>query len=65
MKPYAPSMKLDFDTRRPLEIQSIYSNPLNIALEKGFLMSKVSMLEKQLMFIESPRRKQRGIFDSV
>lgn len=52
MKPYAPSMKLDFDMRRPLEIQSIYSNPLAIALEKGYLMSKVSMLEKQLKFIQ-------------
>lgn len=52
MKPYAPSMKLDFDMKRPLEIQSIYSNPLNIALKNGFLMSKVCMLEKQLKFIQ-------------
>jgi 2-dehydropantoate 2-reductase len=53
MKPYAPSMKLDFDNKRPLEIQSIYTNPLKIALENGFLMSKVEMLEKQLKFIQS------------
>lgn len=52
MKPYAPSMKLDFDFGRPLEVKSIYSNPLRIALENGFLMSKVDMLEKQLKFIQ-------------
>ena len=53
MKPYAPSMKLDYDFRRPMEIESIYSRPVNTAREAGFEMHKVAMLEKQLRFIQA------------
>lgn len=52
MKPYAPSMKLDFDFRRPMEIEYIYSKPIQTACEAGFEMHKVAMLEKQLRFIQ-------------
>ncbi|MBQ0031119.1 MAG: putative 2-dehydropantoate 2-reductase [Bacteroidales bacterium] len=53
MKPYAPSMRLDFDNHRPMEIQAIYSNPIQIAKAAGVEMPKVEMLEQQLRFIES------------
>lgn len=53
MKPYAPSMKLDFDFKRPLEIEAIYSAPLAEARRAGFEMPKVAMLEQQLHFIQS------------
>jgi 2-dehydropantoate 2-reductase len=53
MKPYAPSMKLDFDNRRPMEIEYIYSKPIEVARKAGFEMHKISMLEKQLRFIQS------------
>lgn len=53
MKPYAPSMKLDYDYKRPMEIESIYSKPIQAALDAGFKMQKVSMLEKQLKFIST------------
>jgi 2-dehydropantoate 2-reductase len=53
MKPYAPSMKLDFDFHRPMEIEYIYSKPIQTAMEAGFVMNKVSMLEKQLRFIQT------------
>jgi 2-dehydropantoate 2-reductase len=52
MKPYAPSMKLDYDFRRPMEIEYIYSKPIQTAREAGFEMHKVAMLEKQLRFIQ-------------
>jgi len=52
MEPYAPSMKLDFDFKRPLEIGAIYSAPLAEARNKGFDMPKVKMLEQQLQFIQ-------------
>jgi len=55
MNPYAPSMKLDFDFRRPMEIEYIYSRPIQIAREAGFEMKKVGMLEKQLQFIQDSR----------
>jgi 2-dehydropantoate 2-reductase len=51
MKPYAPSMKLDYDYKRPMEIEYIYSKPIQAALDAGFDMRKVSMLENQLRFI--------------
>jgi len=52
MKPYAPSMKLDYDFKRPLEIGAIYSEPLSAARDAGFEMPKVAMLEQQLHFIQ-------------
>jgi len=51
MTPYSPSMKLDYDNHRPLEVEYIYSRPVKRALEAGYDMKKVSMLEAQLKFI--------------
>jgi 2-dehydropantoate 2-reductase len=53
MVPYSPSMKLDFDARRPMEINYIYAQPVMIARKAGFDMSRTAMLEKQLRFIEA------------
>ena len=55
MKPYAPSMKLDYDHRRAMEIEYIYSKPIDTARKAGFEMHKVAMLEKQLKFIQAHR----------
>jgi 2-dehydropantoate 2-reductase len=59
MKPYAPSMKLDFDKRRPLEINAIYSAPLSAACLVGYDMPKVAMLEQQLYFIQNSYLKRQ------
>ncbi|MDR1809079.1 MAG: putative 2-dehydropantoate 2-reductase [Prevotella sp.] len=53
MVPYSPSMKLDFDARRPMEIDCIYAQPVIIARQAGFDMPRTAMLEKQLRFIEA------------
>lgn len=53
MKPYAPSMKLDFNYKREMEIEAIYSRPLKAAAEAGFDMPKTRMLEQQLRFIQA------------
>lgn len=53
MTPYSPSMKLDFDSRRPLEIGYIYTRPVQVAEKTGYPMTRVAMLEKQLQFITS------------
>jgi 2-dehydropantoate 2-reductase len=53
MTPYAPSMKLDFDYKRPMEIEYIYSRPVKAAMEAGYAMKKVAMLESQLRFIQT------------
>jgi len=53
MPPYSPSMKLDFDFHRPLETYYIYSRPILEAKKMGLDMPLVSMVEKELKFIES------------
>ena len=52
MTPYSPSMKLDYDFHRPMEIHYIYSRPLEIARAAGYRMPKLEMLEAELRFKE-------------
>lgn len=52
MVPYCPSMKLDFDNGRPMEIEYLYSRPIAEAKKAGFEMPKLAMLEAELRFIE-------------
>ena len=51
MTPYSPSMRLDYDFHRPLEIHYIYTRPIEIARKAGFLMPKLEMLEAELHFL--------------
>jgi 2-dehydropantoate 2-reductase len=50
MTPYSPSMKLDYDFHRPMEIHYIYTRPIEIARKAGFAMPKLEMLEAELRF---------------
>ena len=52
MIPYSPSMKLDFDFHRPMEIEYLYTRPLAIARQAGCAMPKLEMLEAELRFLE-------------
>lgn len=56
MKPYSPSMKLDFDFHRPMEIDYLYTRPLAIARAAGFPMPKLEMLEAELRFLQRDLR---------
>lgn len=60
MTPYAPSMKLDYDCGRPMEIGYIYSCPVEKARQAGFEMHKVAMLEKQLRFIQEQMKPDQS-----
>ena len=51
MTPYSPSMKLDFDFHRPMEIHYLYTRPIEIARAAGYRMSKLEMLEAELRFL--------------
>ena len=51
MVPYSPSMKLDFDLHRPMEIYYLYTRPLQEARAAGFRMPKLEMLEAELLFL--------------
>ena len=53
MVPYSPSMRLDYDFHRPMEIHYLYTRPIAIAREAGFAMPKLEMLQQQLLFIDS------------
>ena len=53
MTPYSPSMRLDYDFHRRMEIYYLYTRPLEIARKAGFLMPKLEMLEAELRFLES------------
>lgn len=52
MTPYSPSMKLDYDFHRPMEIDYIYTRPIEEARKAGYKMEKLDMLEKQLRFLQ-------------
>lgn len=51
MVPYSPSMKLDYDNRRRMEISYLYTRPIAEA-KVGFDMPKLAMLEAELIFLE-------------
>ena len=53
MTPYSPSMKLDYDFHRPMEIHYIYSRPIEMAREAGFRMPKLEMLEAELKYLQN------------
>lgn len=57
MVPYSPSMKLDYDFHRPMEIYYLYTRPIEEAKKAGFEMPKLSMLEAELKFKESQYNK--------
>ncbi len=49
MEAYAPSMKLDFDRGRPMEIESIYGHPLRTAKAAGIAMPETEKLYQHLL----------------
>jgi 2-dehydropantoate 2-reductase len=53
MVAYAPSMKLDCDARRPMEIDAIYGAPLRAAQERGVKLPRIEMLYQQLSLIQA------------
>lgn len=48
MKPYAPSMKLDFDRGSQMEVESIYGHPVRAAKMAGVAMPETEKLYQQL-----------------
>ena len=53
MVPYSPSMRLDYDFHRPMEIHYIYTRPIAEARAVGFAMPRLEMLERELLFIDA------------
>lgn len=53
MTPYAPSMRLDFDAGRPLEVDAIYGAPLAAARAGGVDLPVTAALAAQLRFLST------------
>lgn len=53
MVPYSPSMKLDYEYHRLMEIDFLYTNAIKAAHSVGYAMPCLEMLEAQLRFIDS------------
>ncbi|MBO4730855.1 MAG: putative 2-dehydropantoate 2-reductase [Bacteroidaceae bacterium] len=52
MTPYSPSMKLDYEYGRPMEIHYLYTRPLQMARASGCPMPQLEMLEAELQFLQ-------------
>lgn len=60
MTPYAPSMKLDYEAGRPLELGPIYGVPLATAASVGAAMPRTAALHRQLEFLDRRNRAARS-----
>jgi 2-dehydropantoate 2-reductase len=54
MKPYATSMKLDFDRGSRMEIESIYGNPIRAAKAVGMAMPETEKIYQKLCSLNPP-----------
>ena len=59
MKPYKPSMRLDFEARRPLETEYLYRRPLAAARRAGAALPRIEMLAAELEFLDGQNRKEK------
>ncbi len=56
MRPYLTSMKLDYDGRRPLEVEGIFGAPLRLAAAQGVALPRIETLYRQLQFLDRQNR---------
>lgn len=58
MQPYKPSMLLDYERGRPLEIEAIYTQPLRVAEATGTPAPTIRMMEQMLRFLDQDQRAE-------
>ena len=56
MPPYRTSMMIDYDSRKPMEVEAIFGNPLRTARDAGAELPGVEMLYQQLKFLDAGNR---------
>jgi 2-dehydropantoate 2-reductase len=56
MVPYDSSMSLDYRAKRPMEVESIFGNPLRASQAAGYTAPKIDMLYHQLCFLDRQNR---------
>lgn len=52
MAPYQTSMKIDFDAKRPMEVEAIFGNPLRAAEAAGVSVAQIRTLYELLKFLD-------------
>lgn len=52
MQPYRTSMKIDYDEKRPMEVDAIFRKPLKAAKRAGVDTPRLEMLYQQLQFLD-------------
>jgi 2-dehydropantoate 2-reductase len=57
MTPYRTSMKIDFDEKRPMEVEAIFGNPLRAAKKAGIKVPLMEMLYRELKFMDDENVK--------
>lgn len=60
MKPYRTSMKIDYDERRPLEVEAMYGAPLRTAKAAGVSLPRIETLYQQLKFLDQFNRSPQS-----
>jgi 2-dehydropantoate 2-reductase len=58
MTPYQASMKVDFDRKKPMEVEAIYGNPVRAVQARGGSVPLIEMLYRELKFLDA--RNQIG-----
>lgn len=57
MNPYRTSMKIDFDEKRPMEVESIFGNPLRVIRKANGSSPLIEMLYQELKYLDDSRRE--------
>lgn len=58
MTPYRTSMKIDYDEKRPLEVEAMYGMPLRTAQAAGVALPHIETLYHQLKFLDRRNRRE-------
>ena len=56
MTPYKPSMQLDYERRRPMEVEAIYGAPLRLSREHGQALPRIAAMCQLLRFLDERNR---------
>lgn len=61
MQPYKTSMMLDYERKKPMEIQAIYRDPLAAGRRVGMSLPRIAQMEAMLSFLDQRNRGPAGL----
>jgi 2-dehydropantoate 2-reductase len=59
MRPYFPSMKLDLDAGKELELDAMYKKPVDAAAAHGKRLARIEMLYEELLFLQEKTKDSK------